>query len=272
MPAFGEALSDDEIESVVQYVRTLCTENWPRGELNLPRALVTEKAFPENEAVVTTSVSRKGPDAVGNEFLYEHRVGRRGQYAIIVPFDLKQTDEGQWHSGIGDIAAAYKHVLFDSSARGAILSGGAELVFPTGDEADGLGDGITVFEPFAALGQILPRDSFLHLQAGLEIPVRAEDSHQAAFWRAAIGKTLIQKRWYRAWSPMFELLGSRELAEHEPVLWDVVPQMQVSLSTRQHVLLNAGVRVPVNRRDGRGSTLMIYLLWDWFDGGFFGGW
>jgi hypothetical protein len=55
-------------------------------------------------------------------------------------------------------------------------------------------------------------------------------------------------------------------------LWDVVPQMQVSLSTRQHVLLNGGVRVPVNQREQRGNTLMIYLLWDWFDGGFFSGW
>jgi hypothetical protein len=51
-----------------------------------------------------------------------------------------------------------------------------------------------------------------------------------------------------------------------------VPQMQVSLSTRQHILLNAGMRVPANSRQGRGSALMVYLLWDWFDGSFFSGW
>lgn len=47
MPSFGEALTPDEIDKVVEYLRTLCRDDsWPRAELNLPRALVTEKAFP----------------------------------------------------------------------------------------------------------------------------------------------------------------------------------------------------------------------------------
>src|SRR5690606_3960124 len=47
MPAFGEALTDEEIQRTLDYIRTLCEEadEWPRGELNLPRALVTEKAY-----------------------------------------------------------------------------------------------------------------------------------------------------------------------------------------------------------------------------------
>ena len=57
MPAFGEALSDADIDRVVAYVRGFCTSRaWPSGNLNLPRPLVTEKAFPENEAFVTTMV------------------------------------------------------------------------------------------------------------------------------------------------------------------------------------------------------------------------
>jgi hypothetical protein len=48
--------------------------------------------------------------------------------------------------------------------------------------------------------------------------------------------------------------------------------MQVSLNTRQHVLLNAGVRLPATDADVRSSQLLIYILWDWFDGGFFAGW
>src|SRR6185436_15343887 len=57
MPAFGDELSDEEISKVIGHIRTFCAERgWPRGDLNLPRALVTEKAFPENEAVVTTTV------------------------------------------------------------------------------------------------------------------------------------------------------------------------------------------------------------------------
>ena len=43
-------------------------------------------------------------------------------------------------------------------------------------------------------------------------------------------------------------------------------------STRQHVLVNIGVRTPLSQRSERGSSVLVYLLWDWFDGGFFSGW
>jgi hypothetical protein len=51
-----------------------------------------------------------------------------------------------------------------------------------------------------------------------------------------------------------------------------VPQRQVTLNTRQHIMLNAGVQFPLNERQGRGTRFMAYLLWDWWDGGFFDGW
>jgi mono/diheme cytochrome c family protein len=42
MPAFKDLLSNDQIDDVVAYLRTFCpTPHWPRGELNLPRALVS---------------------------------------------------------------------------------------------------------------------------------------------------------------------------------------------------------------------------------------
>ena len=52
--------------------------------------------------------------------------------------------------------------------------------------------------------------------------------------------------------------------------WDVVPQMQVSLSKLQHILISVGVRVPVN--GDRKPQLLTYFLWDWFDGGLFEFW
>jgi hypothetical protein len=48
--------------------------------------------------------------------------------------------------------------------------------------------------------------------------------------------------------------------------------MQVSLSKLQHILVNVGVRVPLTQRDTRKPQLATYLLWDWFDGGFFHFW
>jgi hypothetical protein len=68
-----------------------------------------------------------------------------------------------------------------------------------------------------------------------------------------------------------ELLGARDLEDGASTAWDIVPQMQISLNTRQHVLLNAGVRLPIDD-SARSSTVILYILWDWFDGGFFDGW
>jgi mono/diheme cytochrome c family protein len=90
MPAFGEALSSEEIDLVVAHVRTLCASRaWPRGELNLPRPLVTEKAFPENEIVVDLSTSSGDTRSISQRFVYEHRIGARTQYEIAVPLEMQ---------------------------------------------------------------------------------------------------------------------------------------------------------------------------------------
>jgi hypothetical protein len=46
----------------------------------------------------------------------------------------------------------------------------------------------------------------------------------------------------------------------------------VTLNTRQHVIGNIGVLVPMTDTESRDPRLVLYLLWDWFDGGFFDGW
>ena len=80
MPSFSEALTLGQIEKVANYLHGFCGDrSWPRGELNLPRALVTEKAFPEDEAVLTTSINTTGASAVENEIVYEKRFGARNQ-------------------------------------------------------------------------------------------------------------------------------------------------------------------------------------------------
>jgi hypothetical protein len=51
-----------------------------------------------------------------------------------------------------------------------------------------------------------------------------------------------------------------------------MPEMQVTLSARQHIMLNFGVRIPVTDASNRNIQFMVYLLWDWFDGGLLEGW
>jgi hypothetical protein len=268
MPAFGRALTAVQIEMAVAHIKRFCDgASWPAGELNLPRALVTEKAFPEDEAVLSTTMAS---GIFVNDFLYERRIGARTQYEVKVPVALQEGDAG-WRRGLGDVAAAVKHAFHHSLERGRIFAAAAEIILPTGKENEGLGGGVTVFEPFAAFGQLLPADGFIQAQAGVEIPFADEHANEF-FWRGLVGKSFEQGRFGRSWSPMFEILGAKELAGGEPVLWDVVPQMQVTLSKRQHIMINIGVRVPVNERDSRRTQVLTYFLWDWFDGGLFDGW
>jgi hypothetical protein len=71
---------------------------------------------------------------------------------------------------------------------------------------------------------------------------------------------------------MIEVLADRELESGARTNWDIVPQMQVTLSARQHIMANLGVRVPANNTSGRPVQIVFYLLWDWFDGGLREGW
>jgi hypothetical protein len=93
-----------------------------------------------------------------------------------------------------------------------------------------------------------------------------------AFWRMVAGRQFRQGEFGRLWAPMVEVLGSRELTSGAPTHWDIVPQMHVTLSTRQHIRANVGVRVPVNERAGRSTQVLGYFLWEWFGGGLLTGW
>jgi hypothetical protein len=120
---------------------------------------------------------------------------------------------------------------------------------------------------------MLPRDSFLQFHAGFELPADADRASNEAFWRMAAGRTFAQDDGAgRAWSPMIELLGARDLEDGAATTWDVVPQVQVTLSKRQHIMISGGVQIPLNQRKDRGARVVTYFLWDWWDGGLRDGW
>jgi mono/diheme cytochrome c family protein len=272
MPAFGDALTRDEIQRVVDHVSGFCADPaWPRGDLNLPRPFFTEKAYPENEAVVTTSVTTSGDRQIGNAFLYERRVGKRNQIEVLVPVDALQSGAGQWTAGIGDVAVGFKRALHASVDAGRIVSAGGEVVLPTGRSSSGLGSGTTVFEPFVLFGQAIGATAFVQAHAAVELPADRSKAAREAFVRAAVGNSFLQDRGFgRAWTPMAEILWARP--EGSQSEWDLVPQMQVTLSKLQHVAIAGGVRIPLNGRDQRHAQVVTYFLWDWFDGSLFEFW
>jgi hypothetical protein len=71
---------------------------------------------------------------------------------------------------------------------------------------------------------------------------------------------------------MLEVVAVRELAADAPTTLDVVPQLQVTLSRRQHIMASIGASIPALQREGRDPKVMFYFLWDWFDGGLFEAW
>ncbi len=272
MPAFGDALGAVEIQAILGHVRKFCVNDaWPRGEFNLPRPLFTEKAYPEDEIVVTALVDAEGGGGTEAEFLYEKRFGPRGMIEIAVPIEHRGGAGVESGFDLGDLALGYKHTVYHDLRRGSIFSLGAEALLVREEASDGSDDRVTVFEPYAAYGHLLPGDAFLQFQALGEIGLEDAASDAAAL-RATIGRTWSEGEFGRVWTPMLEVLAERKFASGASVEIDLVPQVQVSLNTRQHVLLNAGVRLPLEGDEGRDVQAIVYLLWDWFDGGLLDGW
>jgi hypothetical protein len=190
-----------------------------------------------------------------------------------MPFKFQKPAGSDLQSGVGDLVAGYKHVLLSNLHTGSILSVSGETVFATGNAARDMGKGVTVFEGFAAYGQILPQKAFFHFQAGIEQPVDMDKANRAVFWRTVVGRSFAPDRGLgRLWSTMVELLADREIASGERINWDIVPQFQVTLSRRQHIRANIGIRLPVNDFGPRPTQVLFYLMWDWFDGGLRDGW
>ena len=48
--------------------------------------------------------------------------------------------------------------------------------------------------------------------------------------------------------------------------------MQVTISRRQHVRVDIGVRTPFTDTAGRSTQVLFYVLWDWADGKLWDGW
>ncbi len=280
MPSFRDALTREQIALALQHIRTFCTNSaWPRGELNLPRPLVTTKAYPEDEVVFEIGYDGAGLERLSAELIYEQRFGARNQFEIAIPFGWREMEtesnglsDTTWESSLGDIVLGVKRAIYHNLDSGSIISMAAEFLLPTGDVDEGFGSDTTIFEPYVAYGQIFPADFFLQFQGGFALPFDDDKASEEAFWRFALGHQYYEGGYGRRWTPIIELAGAKELISDADTDWDIIPQMQVTLSTRQHVRFNMGVRLPLNNTDVRDAEVMAYLLWDWFDGSIFSGW
>src|SRR5260370_22262507 len=149
MPAFGDLLTDKQIDDVMAYMRGFCKNVYhdPLGELNLPRALVTEKAFPENEIVVSTAASASGAPTWTTDLIDERTIiDARTQLETDVPVNYADQVHN-WTAGFGDITLAVKREMFSNLRTGSILSLQGGILLPTGGSKREFGAGTTQVEP-----------------------------------------------------------------------------------------------------------------------------
>jgi len=245
MPAFGEAATPQQIRAVVSYARSLCGETgWPPGELNLPRAFLVEKAYPENE-VVLTSHGRE------QQAIYERRVGKRWQLEAALRTVLDSLDRP-----FGGSTAAAKYNAWYDAERRALASVGLEATPPLG-RADRW-----EIEPFFAFGWA-PGDVVV-IQGQVVASLEEGEGLTAWSYRVGAGRQIGRV------VPMLELEwavpvgGDRTLSFY--------PQCWVQLSRLGHVAASLGAELPAVGLEPRHPRLIAFVLWDYGDAPLFRGW
>ncbi len=268
MPAFAEAFSDSELQAIIDYIRTFCTDpSWPKGELNLPRALFTGKAYPSDEWAWRSSMSTEGTEVIAQEFKYEHRVGPRSQVEVVLPFTINEIGDGP-NFGLGNVELGFKHVVM--ARGGSILSGKVEVDLPAG--SSGAGWQFLRGGPSLLYGQMLGDIFALQMETGVTLSTARHETPHLGRWAFALGGVFASSEYGRMWAPMVEVVGRVGLEDHQFAQWDVIPQLKFTLNRRQHVSLTLGVRAPITETQYRATELIAYFTWDWFDGGLFDGW
>ena len=252
MPGFEDSLSPEQIRGFVSHIRAFCTQGgWPSGNANFPRPIVTEKAFPENEFLILPSISHDREVEVAA--LYEMRVGRRSMFEIEVPVVSLPGDKRV--SGIGDIAVSFKHTVFASASRPAIVSLGLEAVMPSGNAEKSLGHGTMIVEPFITAGRTV-HDWYVQGQVTVELPADRDKADRALVYNVYMGRDTSPAP--DTWTLGIELNGeNHELA--------VTPQVRKGLTGTGALAASIGAMVPINEREERGVRWVGYLLWEFLE-------
>ena len=259
MPPDKDALTDEQVEDVIAYVKTLVdTSAFPPGEMNLFLAVRTKKAFPEDEVVYKGRVSdQDGENAYKNVLEVEKRVGKAGQLI----FELVHQKDAV-RNELTDIEAGYKQAL--SWNENYILSAAAVLAIPV-DSSDSDGE----LQTYLAFGTQLS-DRWI-LQSSLRLKFPVEQASDGAVELAGIVH-YVHSPWPRRVFPALEVVAEQPFRSRNGDLeWSALPQIRIGLTKGGHVALNLGVELPLSDQSW-DTRYHVTLLWDFADGGFFKGW
>jgi mono/diheme cytochrome c family protein len=265
MPSFRDSLTEQQITQVVDYLRTFCTEDWPRGELNFPRPLVTEKAWPENEIIFGWNSSRTpSKEKIAQPSLtFEKRLGRLSQIELKIPFTIRDPKDGPTLGGIGDLEAGVKHVLYHSLEDLFILSGGIGVGLPTGSLRRGLGEGTTTLSPFLATGKAWG-DFIGQGSLKFEYPFVERRAPKNILYSLALTYPILDKARGTETQFLLELTGKSEWGTESPKHFQfyLTPGLRKGMTLSGNWAVAVGVQVPVTPIKEANYRVMGYILYE----------
>lgn len=238
---------------------------WPPEELNFPRPILTGKAFPENELVLSSSFekSRESRSLV-NEFTFEKRLGSRGHFEVNLPFVYNNPKAGATTGGVGDLELEYKHVLLASRQYGAIASLALDLVLPTGDRDRGLGDGTVGLEPGLRVGKTLG-PVILHGEIKAVLPADVDRAPRRLLYRAALQLPLSPLK--SGWVPGLEFEADTKVEGRARDVYSLAPMLYKGLSKNGHIAFAIGAKFPVAGAQTFDYQIGAFLKWEFLEGG-----
>lgn len=257
MPAFGDVLKPEQITEFVAFIRAMCTEKgWPSGNVNLPRPIFTEKAFPENEFlfIPVASHHKDEPTEFTFKSIDERRIGRRAMWELVLPVESLDSGGGR-NSGVGDVELGFKMAL-NPQASNHLFAAGIDSVFPTGNEDDGLGGDSGVLEPYVSTATVIGSQTYLQTQFKLEMPTKATWDNDVFVYNIYLGRDV-------RLLPSTFTYGVELNGENDEVA--MTPQLRKGLSKSGALAGAFGVRIPLNKRDEQGVTWVGYLLWEYLE-------
>ncbi|MDH3255186.1 MAG: cytochrome c [Acidobacteriota bacterium] len=260
MPAFGEAMTDPQIDELVTYIKSLAdTERFPPGDLNFVRAVDTIKAFPEDEALIINRYvdSDEGSDSFRSTLYYGRRFGARHQgevkLAHINRDGVSELDEAE----IG-----WKWAIRHDLAARSLFSLGLEAAFPIADD-----DASEEIIPYFSFAKGLSDDFTLQTSVKALLPVDHFDDGEA---KVSAILHWMRSPWPRSMTPALEATISAPWSDAD-IDATLIPQLYFGLSKLGHVALALGIEIPLTDLD-YDYRIHSFLLWDVADGMFWDGW
>ena len=259
MPAYSEALSDEQIADLVDYIKGLAdTDRYPPGDLNFTRPIATTKAFPEDEALIINRFEDgPGDDTLRTTLYYARRFGARNHFEVKL-----NTDTASGRTELDEVELEVKSAVAFDLERQVIHTLGLELAVPIEDDAAS-----EEVIPYYSVAKGLSDSVTLQGQLVAKLPVDDFDGGEATL-RGVVH--WIPSPWPRALTPGLELTLTEPFSAADTVA-TVIPQVYTGLSKGGHVAFAIGIELPLTD-EAWDYRVRTFLLWDIADGPLWSGW